>query len=180
MSKTLCILAIIFLGPVAIFAQKVSKDDHRDLVERSQGLNTTMFLSSLEQGRIDEAIALIAPSFLNRKTKYRDSLSAYHRELSQLTNTTKLSIVVVTPDKNYNTYRAIYHNRQGDHFYLDLYYHKGETNSKIARIKKLPVKESATEKKEVTAAKTTKKACTTKTNKKTTTHTKGKKKGRVA
>jgi hypothetical protein len=178
MSKTLCILAIILFGPVAIFAQKVSKDDHHDLVERAQGLNTTMFLSSLEQGRIDEAIALIAPAFLNRKAKYRDSLTAYHKELSQLTNNTKLSIVVVTPDKNYNTYRAIYHNRQGDHFYLDLYYHKGETNSKIARIKKLPVKESASEKKEVAEAKTTKRSGSAKAAKKTAT--KGKKKSRLA
>ena len=178
MSKTLCILAIILFGPVVIFAQKVSKDDHHDLVERSQGLNTTMFLSSLEQGRIDEAISLIAPAFLNRKTRYRDSLTAYHKELSQLTSNTKLSIVVVTPDKNYNTYRAIYHNRQGDHFYLDLYFHKGETDSKIARIKKMPVKESTTEKKEVDA-KTIKKSGTTKATKKTST-TKGKKKSRLA
>jgi len=161
-------LAIILFGPVVTFAQKkVTRDDHRDLVERTQGLNTTMFLSSLEQGRIDEAIELIAPSFLNRKIKYRDSLTAYHKELSQLTSNTKLSIVVVTPDKKYNTYRAIYHNRKGDHFYLDLYYNKGETNSKIARIRKLPVKESTSEKKALVKSKTTKKTGTTKTATKT-------------
>jgi hypothetical protein len=114
---------------------------------------------------------------LNRKVKYRDSLTAYHRELSQLTSNTKLSIVVVTPDKNFNTYRAIYHNREGDHFYLDLYFRKGESDSKIARIKKMPVKESTSEKKEV-AAKTTKKSGTSKATKKTTT--KGKKKSRLA
>ena len=67
---------------------------------------------------------------------------------------------------------------RGDRLYLDLYFHKGETDSKIARIKKMPVKESTTEKKEV-AAKTTKKSGTSKATKKTTT-TKGKKKSRLA
>ncbi len=166
-------MAMCIFGHLATFAQKVTRDDHRDLVERAQGLNTTMFLTSLEQGKIDEAIGLIAPSFLNRKVKFRDSLTAYHKELSQLTNTTKLSIVVVTPDKNYNTYRCIYHNKKGDHFYIDLYYNKGESNSKIARIRKLPVKESTSEAK-ATVKKESKKTGTAKSTK--TTSAKGKRK----
>lgn len=133
-------MAMFIFGHVATFAQAVTRNDHRDLVERAQGLNTTIFLASLEKGNIDEAIDHIAPSFLRKKVKYRDSLAAYHKELSQVAGKTKLSIVVVTPDKNYNTYRCIYHNKKGDHFYLDLYYNKGETDSKIARIRKLPLK----------------------------------------
>lgn len=167
-------MAMFFFGHVATFAQAVTRNDHRDLVERAQGLNTTIFLASLEKGNIDEAIDHIAPSFLRKKIKYRDSLAAYHKELSQVAGKTKLSIVVVTPDKNYNTYRCIYHNKKGDHFYLDLYYNKGETDSKIARIRKLPIKGTNSTAK-ATVKKQTKKPVSTKSTK--TTTTKGKRKG---
>jgi hypothetical protein len=170
MQKTICMLAIIIFGQVVTFAQAVTRDDHRDLVERTQGLNTTMFLASLEKGNIDEAIDLIAPAFLKRKIRYRDSLTAYHKELSEVAGKTKLSIVVVTPDKNYNTYRCIYHNKKGDHFYMDLYYNKGQSNSKIARIRRLPVKETTSEPKtKATTKKSTAKPGSTKSTKTTGT-----------
>jgi hypothetical protein len=177
MQKTVLVMAMFIIGHVATFAQAVTRDDHRDLVERAQGLNTTMFLASLEKGNIDEAIDLIAPSFLRKKVKFRDSLTAYHKELSEVAGKTKLSIVVVTPDKNYNTYRCIYHNKKGDHFYLDLYYNKGETDSKIARIRKLPLKETSTTAKSTTK-KETKKSGSRRSTK--TTTTKGKRKRATA
>jgi hypothetical protein len=175
MQKTIFIVAMFLFGHVATFAQSITKDDHRDLVERAQGLNTTMFLTSLEQGRIDEAINLIAPSFLNRKVRFRDSLTAYHKELSQVASNTKLSIVVVTPDKKFNTYRCIYHNRKGEHFNIDLYYNKGETDSKIARIRKIPIKGSTSATK-ATVKKGTKKPVASRSAKKTTTQSKRKQK----
>lgn len=158
-------LAIIIFGQAAIFAQSVTRTAHRDLVERAQGLNTTIFLASLEKGDIDEAIDLIAPAFLKRKIKFRDSLTAYHKELSEVVGKTKLSIVVVTPDKNYNTYRCIYHNKKGYQFYLDLYYTKGQSNSKIARIRKSPLKKKTSTAKATT---TTKKSPTKTVAKKST------------
>jgi hypothetical protein len=148
MRKTLCALTVFIVSHVTIYAQSVPVDHHKRIVETAQGLSTERFLRLLEQGKIDDALQLIDTSFLQSKTHYDDSLTTYHRELSKNLSTSKLSIVVVNPEKKYNTYRCIYHNRKGNNFYIDLYYPKGKSDSKITRISKRPVKEPAKAKKE--------------------------------
>lgn len=140
MQKKLYPLTVLVLFTAAIYAQSVPVDSHKRIVERAQGLSTEKFLRLLEQGKIDDALPLIDSSFLQSKTHYDDSLTSYHQELSKYLNTSKLSIVVVTPEKKYNTYRCIYHNRKGYNFTIDLYYKKGRSNSKITHIAKGPEK----------------------------------------
>jgi hypothetical protein len=148
MRKTLYTLAVFILANITINAQSVPVDSHKRIVARAQVVSTEKFLRLLEQGEIDDAQALIDTSFLRSKTQYRDSLTAYHKELSKYLNTTRLSIVVVTPEKKYNTYRCTYHNKKGDYFYIDLYYKKGKSNSKITRILKKPEQELEKERKD--------------------------------
>jgi len=140
MRKTLFALTVFVVSHVTIYAQSVPVDSHKRIVERAQGLSTEKSLRLLEQGDIDAALPLIDTSFLESKTHYEDTLSNYHQELSKYLSTSKLSIVVVTPDKKYNTYRCIYHNRKGYNFTIDLYYKKGKSGSKITRIAKKPEK----------------------------------------
>jgi len=138
MQKTPYLLTLFVLFTVAIYAQSVPVDSHKRIVESAQGLNTEKFLRLLEQGQIDDALPLIDSSFLQSKTHYEDTLTSYSQELSKYLSTSKLSIVVVTPDKKYNTYRCIYHNKKGYNFAIDLYYKKGKSGSKIKRIAKKP------------------------------------------
>ncbi|OQP65337.1 hypothetical protein A3860_16855 [Niastella vici] len=140
MRKTLFALTVFVVSNVTIYAQSVPVDSHKRIVEQAQGLTTEKFLRFLEQGKIDEALPLIDTSYLESKTHYEDTLTNYHQELSKYLSTSKLSIVVVTPDKKYNTYRCIYHNKKGYNFTIDLYYKKGKSGSKITRIAKKPEK----------------------------------------
>lgn len=140
MRKTLFALTVFVVSHVTMYAQLVPVDSHKRIVEQAQGLTTEKFLRYLEQGNIDEALPLIDSSYLDSKTHYEDTLTNYHQELSKYLNTSKLSIVVVTPDKKYNTYRCIYHNKKGYNFTIDLYYKKGKSGSKITRIAKKPEK----------------------------------------
>lgn len=140
MQKTPYLLTVLVLCSIATFAQSVPVDWHKRIVEQAQGLSTEKFLRLLEQGKIDDALPLIDSSFLESKTHYEDTLTTYHEELSKYLNTSKLSIVVVTPDKKYNTYRCIYHDKKGYNFTIDLYYKKDKSGSKITRIAKKPEK----------------------------------------
>ena len=161
MQKPLCILILLLLGSVTLSAQSVSVDYHKRLVETAQGLSTEKFLRFLEQGQIDDALQLVDTSFSRSKINYADTLTAYHRELSKYLSTTRLSIVVVTPEKKSNTYRCIYHNKKGYHFNIDLYYNKGKSNSPITRIVKNADK--GTEKEKKTSLKQGKKTGSSKT-----------------
>jgi len=163
MRKTLFALTVFIVSHVTIYAQSVPVDSHKRIVEQAQGLSTEKFLRLLEQGKIDDALPLIDSSFLQSKTHYEDTLSTYHEELSKYLNTSKLSIVVVTPEKKYNTYRCIYHNKKGYNFTIDLYYKKGRSGSKITRIAKKPGKAKTASVKTKTTSTTAKRKTARKT-----------------
>ena len=131
------------------FAQTIPADYQDPDVKKRQRQSTDYFLKLLEQGKADDALKLVDTSFLKTKNNYRDSLTAYHKELSKYLRTTKLYVVVVYPDDKYNTYRCRYSNKKGDFFYIDLYYNVGQPNSSIAKILKVPEKELEKDRKEL-------------------------------
>lgn len=148
MYKFLYLIILVFLFYTGS-SQAIPPDYNNPVVNRKQGLTTEKFMKMLEQGRIDSAMKFIDPSFIKTKGKYRDSLFAFHKELVQYLKSTELSIMLVYPEKEYNTYRCRYYTEKGEFFYIDLYYNVGQPNSPITRISKKPAKELAKERKEL-------------------------------
>ena len=131
------------------FTQTIPADYQDPSVKKKQRQSADYFIKLLEQGKVDDALNLIDTSFLKAKNNYRDSLTAYYKELSKYLKTTKLYVVIVYPDNKYNTFRCRYANNKGDFFYIDLYYVVGQSNSSIAKILKVPEKELEKDRKEL-------------------------------
>jgi hypothetical protein len=149
MRKYFYALTLVFLATVTGYSQQAPVDYHNTVVQDGQRLSTDAFIKFLEQGEVDNALRLIDTSFLKSKHNYRDSLSAYRQELLKCLKTTQLSIVIVYPNKKYNTYRCRYYNEYGEFFYIDLYYKVGQPNSPIVKIWKKSQKELEDERKEL-------------------------------
>jgi len=149
MQKYLAAFSLLIIATVNGFAQTIPADYQNPDVKKQQKQRTDYFIKLLEQAKVDDALKLIDTSFLNTKNNYRDSLITYHKELSKYLKNTKLYVVVVWPDNNYNTYRCRYSNKKGDFFYIDLYYNIGQPNSSITKILKVPEKELEKDRKEL-------------------------------
>jgi hypothetical protein len=143
MEKHFFTLIITLLFSVWGYSQTIPIDYHNLNIRKAQKTKTDSFIAFLEHKDINNAIKLIDTSFLKTKSNYRDSLTAYAKELSKHLKTTELSVVIVYPDDRYNTYRCRYYNQKGDFFYIDLYYNVGQPNSQIAQIYKKTEKELA-------------------------------------
>jgi hypothetical protein len=151
MRKYLFAFTLTVLTTVAGQAQKLQlpADYNNPAVEQGQRVSTDIFIKLLEQGKVDAALKLIDTSFLKTKKHYQDSLTAFAKELSKYLKSTQLSVVIVYPENKYNTYRCRYYNKNGEFFYIDLYFAVGQPNSLIKKIWKKPESELAKERKEL-------------------------------
>jgi hypothetical protein len=148
MQKILVSLICSFIAAIG-YSQTIPVDYNNPTVQKGQRRTTHAFMKLLEQGKTDDAIKLIDPAFIKKKNAYRDSLHAYSKELSRYLKSTELSVVIVYPESQYNTYRCRYYNEKGTYFYIDLFFNVGQPNSLIARIWKNPEKELIAERKEL-------------------------------
>lgn len=149
MKNTFYLFIVALIACEIGHSQSIPADYHNPVVQKGHRNTTDNFMNFLEQGKVDEALSLIDTSFLRTKTKYKDSLIVYYKELAKYLKTTRLSVVIVYPESKYNTYRCRYYNEKGEFFYIDLYYSVGHPNSLIKRIWKKSEKELIKERKEL-------------------------------
>jgi len=149
MQKALHLFILTISITLTGYSQLRPDDYNNPIVQKEQRGTTENFVNLIEQGKVDDAMKLIDTSFLQTKNKYRDSLTAYHKELSKYLKTTKLSLVIVYPESKFNTYRCRYYNEKGEFFYIDIYYNGGQPNSLITKICKKSEKELVKERKEL-------------------------------
>lgn len=113
-------------------------DRGNDPLLRAQLKTAHRFMSALEAGQVADALALIDPAWSGHHGRYEDSLKAFSTELQKYKGNTTLSVVIVWPAPEYNTYLCRYYNTKGEFFNMSLDLAVGQPGSLVRRITKIP------------------------------------------
>jgi len=141
---------VLFISALPSFAQGTEPVDQRnEALLSAQLVTANNFMRALEKNQPEKALALIDTAYAKSKPSYKDSLMSFIRELSKYRDTTVLSVVIVWPEPQFNTYRCRYYNEHGEFFYIDLFLSTGKPFSLIQRIVKTPEAELEKDRREL-------------------------------